>query len=215
MSAPGRTGPDHFGRLLLLLIGVLVVSGAGSGPAARLAGAALVLGTVAVAITVTGLRDRLPAWKGAVILGAGAAGLGFTLVESTWGQVLSSLAGSVALVVLLVATLGRVLAHEEVGEQTLFGALCAYLLIGLVFASLYRGVDVATAGPFFSGDRPPDYTYFSFVTLSTVGFGDVTPLTAIGRRLTLVEAMAGQVFLATTVARLVSLYRGPRPGNRD
>lgn len=202
--------PDHFGRLLLLLVVVLVVSGTGEGLVGRLVGAASVVGAVTVAGTVTGLRAALPVWKWALVLVAGAIGLSLAPVERDAAQAVSAAVGTIALGVLLVATLRRVLAYDEVTEQTLFGALCAYLLIGLGFAAAYRGLDAATAGPLFSGDARPDYTYFSFVTLTTVGFGDVVPLGAVARRITLVEAMAGQVFLATTVARLVSLYRGRR-----
>jgi voltage-gated potassium channel Kch len=83
-----------------------------------------------------------------------------------------------------------------------------YLFIGLIFASLFSGTDGFTNTPSFSGDHPTDYGYASFVTLTTVGFGDVVPLTPFVRRLVVVEAIIGQMFLATTVARVVSLYDG-------
>ena len=66
-----------------------------------------------------------------------------------------------------------------------------------------------------------DTTYFSFTTLTTVGYGDIVAVGPVARRIAMVEGMAGQVFLATTVARLVSLYRstrrpgGPLPASPD
>ena len=65
--------------------------------------------------------------------------------------------------------------------------------------------------PVFSGTHPTDYGYASFITLTTVGFGDVVPQTVFVRRLVVVEAIFGQIFLATMVARLVSLFGSSKP----
>jgi voltage-gated potassium channel len=117
-------------------------------------------------------------------------------------------------VVLLVTatlpiTLARILRHRRVTYETVLGALCAYILIGLLFAFLYLAVDDLREGPFFAqpGEHPQsEYVYFSFVSLTTLGFGDLTPTPGLPQALTVLEALAGSIFLVTLVARLVTLW---------
>ena len=116
-----------------------------------------------------------------------------------------------------MAVLERVLRHRAVSIQTLYGAVCAYFLIGLIFSSVYAVLDAFGRDPVF-GEAVSNsvYSYFSFTTLTTVGFGDYTAQTSLARRLVVIEAVMGQVFIATTLARLVSLYKSaPRPSGRS
>jgi hypothetical protein len=84
-----------------------------------------------------------------------------------------------------------------------------YVLMGLTFAILEVGIQTAT-GQFFA--QPPslhpaaDFVYFSYIVLMTVGFGDLTPAGQLPRAVTILEAMIGQLFLVTAVARLVTMY---------
>jgi voltage-gated potassium channel len=117
-------------------------------------------------------------------------------------------------VVLLVTatlpiTLSRILRHRRVTYETVLGALCAYILIGLLFAFLYLAVDEVREEPFFAqaGEHAQsEYLYFSFVSLTTLGFGDLTPTPGLPQALTALEALLGSVFLVTLVARLVTLW---------
>jgi hypothetical protein len=117
-------------------------------------------------------------------------------------------------VVLLVTatlpiTLTRILRHRRVTYETVLGALCAYILIGLLFAFLYLAVEEVRDGPFFAqaGEHSQsEYLYFSFVSLTTLGFGDLTPTTGLPQALTALEALLGSIFLVTLVARLVTLW---------
>lgn len=108
---------------------------------------------------------------------------------------------------LIVRRLAR---HAEITVSTVAGALCLYLLIGMVFPCVFLAVAFLTGRPFLEATGPGailhtgDYFYFSFVTMTTTGFGDVVPATGIARALSMVEAVLGQLFLATLVARLVS-----------
>ena len=108
----------------------------------------------------------------------------------------------------LPITLSRVLHHRRVTHETVLGALCAYVLVGLLFAFLY----LAVAAPGRAVLRPAgaarqsEYVYFSFVTLTTLGFGDLSPAVGLPQALTVLEALLGQVFLVTLVARLVTLW---------
>jgi uncharacterized membrane protein len=134
-------------------------------------------------------------------------------------------AGGVAffgLALLLVVTplniLGRVLRHRYVNIETMFGAVDVYIMIGLLFATLFLGIATVSAhhggGPFFaqSGPHPSsDYVYFSFIVLTTVGFGDLSPYTELARSVVVLEALMGQIFLVTLVARLVTLFGIDQP----
>jgi hypothetical protein len=76
------------------------------------------------------------------------------------------------------------------------------------------GVNGVSSQPFLAqgpNDEPSTYVYLSFITLATVGYGDYTPLGDLPRALCVLEAIMGQIFLVTTVARLVSLYGGAGP----
>jgi hypothetical protein len=109
----------------------------------------------------------------------------------------------------LPVTLRRVLHHRRVTHETVLGALCTYVLVGLLFAFLYLAVSDLVDGSFFVQPGPhtqPEFLYFSFVTLTTLGFGDLSPSVGLPQALTVLEALLGQVFLVTLVARLVTLW---------
>jgi hypothetical protein len=98
--------------------------------------------------------------------------------------------------------------HRTVTSETILGALCAYVLTGLVFAFVYIAISRFGAD-FFSQPGPhqaSEYLYFSFVVLTTLGFGDLSPSVGLPQALVAVEALLGQIFLVTMVARLVTLW---------
>jgi voltage-gated potassium channel Kch len=108
----------------------------------------------------------------------------------------------------------RIMRHTRVDIETLAGAVNIYVLIGLFFASLYAVIVHFTAVPFFAQAAEVtgnQINYFSFVTLATLGYGDLTPATDLGRSLVVFEAMVGQVFLVTALARIVSMLGADRP----
>jgi hypothetical protein len=109
----------------------------------------------------------------------------------------------------LPVTVSRVLHHRRITAETVLGALCAYVLIGLLFAFLYLAVQELRDGSFFAqpgSHAQSEYVYFSFVALTTLGFGDLSPAVGLPQALTVLEALLGQVFLVTLVARLVTLW---------
>jgi hypothetical protein len=108
----------------------------------------------------------------------------------------------------LPITLRRILRQRHVTYETVLGALCTYVLLGLLFAFAFLAVNDLADG-FFSQPEPhrqSEYLYFSFVTLTTLGFGDLSPSPGLPQALTVLEALAGQIFLVTMVARLVTLW---------
>jgi hypothetical protein len=109
----------------------------------------------------------------------------------------------------LPITINRVLHHRRVTFETVLGALCIYVLLGLLFAFVYLAIFEIRGGPFFAQEGPHtqgEFLYFSFVTLTTLGFGDLSPVPGLPQALVAIEALVGQVFLVTLVARLVTIW---------
>ena len=109
--------------------------------------------------------------------------------------------------------------QRPVGDR-IAGAICVYVLIGLGCASVYETLDGVIPGSFrFPADSawmtldPIRYRYFSFVTLATLGYGDVTPVTALAGTLASMEAIGGQLYIGITVARLVALSLADHSGS--
>lgn len=129
----------------------------------------------------------------------------------------SAWAGLVLL--MIVATIVRqLLAAPAVTVQSIYGAIAAYLIIGLMFAAFYGSIYYLHGRSFFSGGQPgnaPNFQYFSFTTLTTLGYGDFTAATNGGRAIAMLEAMTGQIFLATLVAKLVASFRPAARAARD
>jgi hypothetical protein len=109
----------------------------------------------------------------------------------------------------LPITIQRVLHHRHVTHETVLGALCSYVLLGLLFAFVFLAVNELRDAPFFAqpgSHSQGEFLYFSFVALTTLGFGDLSPSVGLPQALTAIEALLGQVFLVTLVARLVTLW---------
>ena len=114
----------------------------------------------------------------------------------------------------VIVIVRRILADTSVTLQSIYAALSAYMIIGLMFAAFYAAMNRLGSGPFFANGSPGNsrtFQYFSFTTLTTLGYGDFTAAGSAGRAVAVMEAMAGQIFLATLVARLVSAFRPGRP----
>ena len=99
---------------------------------------------------------------------------------------------------------------QGVSIATMFGVLCIYLLLGMFFAFAYGTISTLGSAEFFAQQSNPtqaDFLYFSYTTLTTTGFGDLTAVTGLGRAVTISEALVGQVYLVTVVAAIVSNLR--------
>lgn len=128
------------------------------------------------------------------------------------------LVAGLALVAFVVANLLRfILRAPSVTLEVLCASLSAYLMLGLMWTLAYWLVDQLTPEAFSfntnKGTRSMNgFTgfYFSFITLSTVGYGDITPVSKIARWLAALEAMTGLLYVAVLIARLVALYSAPK-----
>jgi hypothetical protein len=147
-----------------------------------------------------------------VLVVTALAGRFFT---ASLGETFSSVnLGIWTLVGLLAAAnaLRSALRATAIGSEHIYAALSAYLLAGISLGILYWALEQAWPGSLSYGGgvvrsfTEADGIYFSFVTLATLGYGDFVPKTEVARGLTILEAVAGQLYLGVMVARLVSLY---------
>lgn len=158
-------------------------------------------------------------WPGLIALGAlvgSGAAIGASLTATDTGKGVADLWKALLLLLTAGLIVRRVLARPTITAQSIYGAVSAYMIIGLMFAACFSAIQHLGQSPFFANGQPAtnqSFQYFSFTTLTTLGYGDFTAAGNGGRAVAVLEALTGQVFLATLVARLVSAYGGPGRGN--
>lgn len=215
-----RDNRMRFATLLATLLGLLAIAPVlaeqtSTLPAVRLAfSGVLIAGVYAVSgnrrVLRVGLGLALPAL--AVSWVTYAVG-GLALHVATFA-IEGAFLGYVAFVVLR-----SVLEQERVTADTIYGGICVYLLVGLVWQVAFSLLETAAPGSYAMGGRAiseasigggagrfPELIYFSYVTMTTLGYGDIVPTTSLARALASSEAIAGQLFVAIFIARLVGLH---------
>jgi hypothetical protein len=106
------------------------------------------------------------------------------------------------------AILVKTFRQGEITYQRIEGSIVAYLLLGLIFASVFHAVYLFAGPTSFNnikGDNIKEFLYFSFTSLTTMGYGDITPVHPLARSLANFEALIGQLYPAILIARLVSM----------
>jgi ion channel len=212
-----RGSGDRFGLLLLVLVTAYLISAFTTGVLVSVAQIVLFLAATLLAMRTGRVGRRTMRLAIAVAVGGSAAAITLALTHSAdAGSGVASMWGALILLLAVALIVRRVLIMPEVTLQSIFGAVSAYLIIGLMFASIYAGMYKFGGHEFFAHgelDNVKTFQYFSFTTLTTLGYGDFTAAGYGGQAVAVMEALLGQVFLATLVARLVSAFRGPRePG---
>ncbi|MDH3196836.1 MAG: potassium channel family protein, partial [Candidatus Krumholzibacteria bacterium] len=173
----------------------------------------LLLIPIAGVLATSGDRRHLVAGGVFAVIGL-AAGIRAVLAA---GEGSLQPAGTVAAAMMIyyVFTTRRMFLHlmgaKRVTQDTLVSAACVYLLVGLTFAFAYMWVQIDVPGAFIANTGEslielPNLIYFSFVTLTTLGYGDIAPVAGIARSLVILEATFGVMYLATIISRMVSLY---------
>jgi hypothetical protein len=138
--------------------------------------------------------------------------LGSGEVGEVTGRTVSLMLVVLAPAAIVMGIVRQARAAGAITFRTMFGVLCVYLLIGSAFGYGYGLISAIGEGPFFAqiaGGTQSDFLYFSFVTMTTTGFGDLTAGTDLGRSMAVTEALVGQIYLVTVVALIVSNL-GPR-----
>ena len=210
---PGQESGPRYGSLLVVLIVTYLLSALTVGALVSTVQVLLFLGVVLIALRSGRFRRR----TGRVIavgllLGTTAAAILQLVDQNGQGGALASLWTALILVLAVFFIVRQVLAQPEITEQSIYGALSAYMMIGLIFSAVYLAMWKFTGishSFFANGDKPNTklFQYFSFTTLTTLGYGDFTAAGDGGRAVAVLEAMVGQMFLATLVARLVAGFR--------
>lgn len=119
------------------------------------------------------------------------------------------------LIIITGSIVSDVVVRARVTLETLRGVICAYFMVAFAFAYIYYLIEYVNPGSFHLISRVTTFSYneylaemlyYSFITLLTVGFGDITPLKDVGQTATVIEAIIGQFYIAILVARLVAVY---------
>ncbi len=147
------------------------------------------------------------------IVTSSAALIGFGELGATTARMVTLLLVALAPVAIARGVVVTVRERGGVSLHTMFGVLCIYLLIGSLFAFLFGVVNGVGSTAFFGhhvSPQTPDFLYFSFATLTTVGYGDLVAATDLGRSFAIAEALLGQIYMVTVVAVIVGgLSRRP------
>ena len=196
LPALGRIGLG--GRLMIdIIFSLLLISGVASLSERKAAFAAItVIGVIALALRWTDSLIPLPALR-----------------------VADYVATIVCVLLFCLVILARVFKRGAVTFRRIEGAIAAYLLLGMAWAYAYQLIDYIDPGA-FSGTVTrsggfSSWAYFSFVTLATLGYGDISPVHPVARSLATAEAITGQLYLTILIARLVSLELFHRQQRRE
>ena len=214
-----RRNPEgRYGVLLVVLITSYVLSAFNRRPWVSDLQIAFFLAVLLLALHASRLSRGHTRLAIAVSLAGSAAALGAALTDTAAGLGAADLWRGALLLVTVVLIVRRILAKPTVTIQSIYGALSAYIIIGLMFAAFYAAIGHLGTAPFFADDQPANpqtFQYFSFTTLTTLGYGDFTAAGNSARAIAVMEALIGQIFLATLVARLVAAFRvSPEPPDK-
>jgi hypothetical protein len=124
-------------------------------------------------------------------------------------DVLSDIFAAILLAYTATIILFYLFREERITGDMIMGAICVYFLMGLIWSLVFHTLEVFQPGSFQMPQgtvNQVSFTYYSFVTLTTLGYGDMTPISAPARSFALLEAMMGQLYLAVLIARLVGIH---------
>lgn len=202
---------------LLFIVVSYVLSAAQTTPDPNAIALLFQLVSVGVILWITEVNSSLLRVVWGVVLAAGAVIIAIAATGAT-GRSLDIFLSGASLGAYLAAAIG-IFAHEakkkRVDGQTLLAAIAAYLLLGMFFTFLYNLIGLVSGEPTFSDGEPDSLTgqlFFSFTTLTTTGYGDKVPASALVQGFAIAEAVTGQLFLVIALARVVSEWRPPARG---
>ena len=198
--------------LLVLLVGIVFVAPAlvdPEGPRWRYVNDVFILLILASGVIAVAEHRRLAQLLTALTLVVVVLNSSAWMIPHARLAIFHDVSTLCALSVLSFAVGINVFARGHAMGDRVFGAIVLYLLLGVMWAFTYSMLDVLIPNAFAAGSGPErvlsDWVYFSFVTLTTVGYGDITPVARAARSLAMLEALVGQLYPAIIIARVVSL----------
>jgi hypothetical protein len=210
---------DSYGSVLLLILFTYGFSVAVTASWAASLVICVQIGTVWAVLHVSQARRPVRRVAGVLFLISAAAALVNLFVgrEATGGGAVAFMSAVLYLIAPFSIT-RSLLFRREVDLQTVLGAIDIYLLVGMLFAFIYRFLGVVQSSPFFgaaTGDgKFPQDLFFSFTTLTTTGYGDYVPAGNPGQTFSVAEMLIGQLFLVIAVAKVINAYTPARlPGS--
>lgn len=219
---PSEPRHSYVSVFLLLLVMVVYAIASPETPFARFVLVALQCAVLVTAAWTSGAPRRVQRFAWALAVLAFLVGVGLVVGDSADVGEMASIGGIVVAVTpfVMLGGLGRTLREQGVTAQVVFGAVALYLLAGVFFASVYGGLAKYGHTPVFAppnGDGTvTEHYYFSFVTQTTVGYGDFAPYNQVARATAVLQALSGQLYLVTVLALIVgNLGRGPRARRTD
>ncbi len=227
MSAVGRVAAflqserQRFGLLLLALVIVFSIQGISEPGRLGQVIVAIMLGsTLLLALWVAELEPRL--MRAAVVLVVAVVALSVAqsvngIIDGAATRLANALLVVLAPPAIVIGVLRSLRARQAVTVQAVLGVLCVYLLLGMFFAYVYGSVENLGGSPFFVSGEPATVArclYYSFTTMTTVGYGDLTARSNLGHTLSVSEALLGQIYLVTVVSLIVGNISRARPGSR-
>jgi hypothetical protein len=198
--------PDDFGVVLVLILLTIVVFAGATGPVGKVVSVALSGGTLLYVLHTAGARRRVFRISAVVVTVAVLSAAVALLLADTVANTTAGLVGLLLAVVAPIVILRRIVLSPTITFRLVLGALAIYLLLGMAYAYLFPLIGTFTGLPFFVQTARPDasdYVYFSYTTLATLGYGDYTAASSLGRMIAVSEALIGQLYLVSAVALLV------------
>jgi hypothetical protein len=172
---------------------------------------------ISMLYTISHKKYTISHKKGHVIVGMLLA---IVMLASRWLQyfypnigilAIGMIAGALFIALVIASILVFIFRSEGINREIIYAAILLYLLAALMWAFVYTVIELVDPASFnIDLSRPQDYLlefqYFSFVTITTLGYGDITPVTEVAKAITALEAVVGQLYLVVAVAWLVGMY---------
>jgi len=210
--------PNSYGSVLLLILFTYVFSVSVTASWAASLVITVQIATVWTVLHVSGARRpvrRIAAFL--LLASAVAAAVNLFVGKETTGEGAVAFMSAVLYLIAPFSITRSLLFRREVDLQTVLGAIDIYLLVGMLFAFIYRFLGVVQTNPFFGANgegKVPQDLFFSFTTLTTTGYGNLVPAGNPGQTFSVAEMLVGQLFLVIAVAKVINAYSPLRlPGS--